>query len=118
MRLLLDACLDARDKANLVGAGHDVLSVADCNSSASDDQVLAYAFTTRRVLITLDKDFGALAIRDGRPRCGILRLAGFTSVEEAEACASALRQFKTEHERGALVVFEPDRSRVRDEHLR
>ncbi|MCS7003085.1 MAG: DUF5615 family PIN-like protein [Gammaproteobacteria bacterium] len=35
------------------------------------------ALDERRVLVTLDKDFGALAVVFGKPHCGIVRLGGY-----------------------------------------
>ena len=39
---------------------------------------------------TLDKDFGELAVLDGRPHCGIVRLVGIKAEAQAAICRSAI----------------------------
>jgi predicted nuclease of predicted toxin-antitoxin system len=47
-------------------AGHDIESIREIASAASDDAVLALALADSRVLVTFDRDFGDLVIRRGR----------------------------------------------------
>jgi len=65
MNLLLDACVWGRARAVLEAAGHDVVWAGDGNGDAGDDEILAQARHEERVLVTLDKDFGELAIVRG-----------------------------------------------------
>ena len=37
---------------------------------SGDDEILARAYAEQRILVTIDKDFGELAIVHGRPHCG------------------------------------------------
>ena len=40
----------------------------------------------RRILVTLDKDFGELAVVRDQPHSGIVRLVGFPAPQQAGAC--------------------------------
>ena len=53
--------------------GHDVLSVKESLRGADDIVILARAQQESRILVTQDKDFGALAFRTGLPAsCGVI----------------------------------------------
>jgi predicted nuclease of predicted toxin-antitoxin system len=106
--------LDGAVAPALREAGHDVLEVRRWQPGASDAAVLKRAFELGRILITLDNDVGRLVFAQGLAHCGVLRLVGFTSDEEPEACVAAMHRFGNELERGAWVVLEPDGSRIRD----
>jgi len=54
--------------------GHDVVSVAELLAAATDEEVLGLADGERRILLTNDKDFGALAYRQGRAAAGVILL--------------------------------------------
>ena len=62
MKVLLDACVWGKARDGLVSAGHDVVHAGDWAEDPGDEEILAGAFREDRVLITLDKDFGELAI--------------------------------------------------------
>jgi len=74
MKLLLDTCVWGGAKAELQAARHDVLWTGDLPADPGDTEILAQAHREGRVLITLDKDFGELAIVRGLPHSGIIRL--------------------------------------------
>jgi hypothetical protein len=44
----------------------------------------------QRVLITLDKDFGELAIRRSLPHCGIVRLVNISARQQGAVCQQVL----------------------------
>ena len=73
MRLLADENFPRPALKALRHAGLDVLSIAETNAGAPDDEVLAICVSTNRTLLTFDKDFGELAYRTELPaRCGIV----------------------------------------------
>jgi predicted nuclease of predicted toxin-antitoxin system len=65
------------------------------------------------VLVTLDKDFGELAVREGRPHSGIVRLVDISATSQAGACIQALDRYSEELRNGAIVTIEPGRVRLR-----
>jgi predicted nuclease of predicted toxin-antitoxin system len=94
--------------------GEDVAWVKEDQPGAADDDVLARAQAERRLLVTLDKDFGELACRFGLPAdCGVIlfRLNG-ASPEEDNARALAALASRLDWA-GHLAVVQDDRIRLR-----
>ena len=113
MKLLLDTCVWGGAKSELIAAGHDVFWAGDWDQDPGDEALLNESARQGRVLVTLDKDFGELAVLRNIPHAGIIRLVGFRSVHQAEACARALAAYERELVAGALVTVEPGRVRIR-----
>ena len=93
MRLFADENFPRPAVAALREAGLDVLWIAETNPGAPDDEVLAQCISTRRTLLTFDKDFGELAYRRGLPSdCGIIlfRLTPQTPEEVAAFALAAI----------------------------
>lgn len=59
LRLLLDENMPARAAPALVASGHDVVQI---RRGGPDPDVLVRAADERRILLTLDKDFGDLVV--------------------------------------------------------
>jgi predicted nuclease of predicted toxin-antitoxin system len=110
VRILLDACVWAGARDALRDAGHEVECVADWRADPGDEQVLAHAAKHRQVLVTLDKDFGELAIVREQPHAGIIRLANFRAAAQGPACVQVVGQYGSELAAGAVVTAEPGRT--------
>lgn len=65
MRFLADESCDFRVVTALRVAGHDVFAILEGAPGTSDDEVLARARESSRILITEDHDFGRLALAEG-----------------------------------------------------
>jgi len=114
MKVLLDTCVAGRLVAPaLVAAGHDALWAGDWESDPGDETILALAHQAGRVLVTLDKDFGELAVRQGQPHRGIVRLVNLTTSEQAGVCLLVLAEHQSELGAGAIITAERTRLRVR-----
>lgn len=113
MKLLLDTCVWGGVKAELHAAGHDVLWTGDLTLDPGDEDILAQAHREQRVLVTLDKDFGELAIRRSLPHCGIVRLVSMRAARQGAVCQLVLAQYGTELTQGAIVTVEAGRVRIR-----
>jgi predicted nuclease of predicted toxin-antitoxin system len=113
MKLLLDTCVWGGARQELTAAGHDVIWAGEWDEDPGDEEILTRARTESRVLVTLDKDFGELAIVHGAPHSGILRLVNWAAQQQARVCLRALALYGTELEQGALVTAEPGRFRIR-----
>jgi len=74
MKLLLDTWVWGGAKRELVEAGHDVIWAGDSEEDPGDEQLLARARDEGRVIVTLDKDYGEIAIVRGQPHAGIAAL--------------------------------------------
>ena len=60
MRLLCDANVGSIIARAMSQAGHDVVRAIEVTPDAEDVEVLAFAVTEQRVLVTCDRDFGEL----------------------------------------------------------
>jgi predicted nuclease of predicted toxin-antitoxin system len=93
--------------------GHDVFWVAEGCPSVRDQLVLDLAVQESRVLLTLDKDFGELAFRQGLPAtCGIV-LFRMTPVPSLVAESARLVFAENADFVGKFVVVEHGRIRER-----
>jgi predicted nuclease of predicted toxin-antitoxin system len=113
MKLLLDACVWPGAAAELENHGHEVLRVCDFPGNPPDEEILALALRDDRIVVTLDKDFGELAVAFGRAHAGIIRIVNFPISRHAAVCIRALEQHGEELARGAIVTAEPGRLRLR-----
>lgn len=113
MRVLLDACVWGRACEPLAKAGHDVVWAGDWPEDPGDEELLRHASNDERVVVTLDKDFGELAVVRGMQHRGIIRLVGFPAVRQGEVIATALSRYEAELAAGSLITIEPGRVRVR-----
>ena len=113
MKVLLDSCVSGMLSAPLVDAGHDVVWTGDWEEDPGDEEILAYAHEEKRVLVTLDKDFGTLAVLYGQPHAGILRLVNLSTREQGAVCLQVLAKHEEELQSGAIVTAERSRLRIR-----
>lgn len=113
MKLLLDTCLWGGAVDPLKAAGHDVIWAGDWPTDPGDDEIMALAHQEGRILITLDKDFGELAVVHGQVHAGIIRLAILPALQQAPTCLMVLTRYGVELQAGAILTVEPGRVRVR-----
>ena len=113
MRLLLDSCIAPGTADILRQAGHDVEWVGEWQEDPGDEEILAQALVATRVLVTLDKDFGELAVVFGRPHCGILRIVNHRASQQASVTQQIIKLHGQELESGALITAEPGKVRIR-----
>ena len=114
MKILLDVCVSARSlQASLSEWGHDVISVVNIDTRATDDQVLSMALAEDRILITEDKDFGELVFVHGRPHSAIVRLVDLTVPEQIEACRELFENHIDDLSCGSIITIGKSRIRVR-----
>ena len=113
MRLLIDSSFWSPGIGDLVRAGHDVEAVKDWPADPGDRAILAYAHAHQRILVTLDKDFGDLIVRDGYPHAGLPRPVSDSVRLQASMALDALARHGDDLLAGAIVTVEEDRIRVR-----
>ena len=113
MKLLVDACIAASATSTLARAGHEIESVVDWRRDPGDLAILAHALEHQQSVVTLDKDFGELAIVRGIPHRGILRLVDIRAADHGLAAVAAIDAHGAVLAQGAIVTVEPGRVRVR-----
>jgi predicted nuclease of predicted toxin-antitoxin system len=112
LKVLLDSCVSASLKDPLEAGGHNVAVLAG-EADPGDVAILARAFAEGRVLITLDKDFGELAVLHGHPHCGIIRLVNIAISQQALVCLQALSEHEESLSAGSIITASRDRMRKR-----
>lgn len=96
--------------------GHDAVHLRDEGlHRAPDDQVFAKALVEDRVVVTFDLDFGDLAVlvRDRPARVILFRLHNARTANVIARLSTVLADSGAALERGAVVVVEETRHRIR-----
>lgn len=114
MRVLLDTCVAGPlVLPTLAEAGHDVEWSGNWDHDPGDEAILARAYREGRVLVTLDKDFGTLAIRQGQPHRGIIRLVNLSTHDQGAVCLRVISDHAADLASGAIITAERTRLRIR-----
>lgn len=92
---------------------YDVIWVGEWDIDPRDIGILEFAYQEQRVFVTLDKDFGELAVLHKKPHCGIIRLVDVYSVDQVFLCHDILTNYFFELQEQAIVTASPDRVRIR-----
>ena len=74
MRFLTDENTGPMISRWLRDQGHDVFCVFSDARGFDDHSILEKAYREHRVVITADKDFGAMVFRESKSHCGIILL--------------------------------------------
>ena len=112
-RLLANENFPSDAVAALQQAGHDIVWIRTSAPGSSDPSVLAKAQAENRILITVDKDFGELALRKGLPSTSgvVLFRISAPSAEVVARVATAVLSQRTDWA-GHFSVVEDQRIRM------
>ena len=112
MRFLVDRCAGRRIADRLKALGHDVAEARERTPDPGDDALLAWAVAERRVLVTMDKDFGELVYRQGAAHAGLIRLPHVPSAERVALIEQILADHSPDQIEGAIVTVRGARVRI------
>jgi predicted nuclease of predicted toxin-antitoxin system len=113
MNLLLDTCVWGGAVDELRAAGHDVVWAGEWSEDPGDEEILARAHAEGRILVTLDKDFGELAIAFGLRHSGLMRIVSISARRQAGVILHVLGRYGGELQAGAVITASPGRVRIR-----
>lgn len=117
MKFLVDNALSPRLAKLLTTQGHEAMHVLDRGmGAASDEEIFDLAAAEDRVLVSADTDFGTLLARRQAVRPSVILFRGATPrrpEDQTELLIANLGQCEAELIKGAVVVIEPMRLRVR-----
>ena len=113
-RFIIDLNVGGAVAEALKQSGHDALFVGDTDQRMHDVDILRLAARERRIIVTLDNDFGELVYRSGEPHSGILllRLTGASAAEKVDAVLQIVHRHGgqlSEH----FCVYRSGRLRIR-----
>jgi predicted nuclease of predicted toxin-antitoxin system len=112
--LIADECVSRHVVERLRSKGFDVAWIARNRPGITDAEIIRTAAKEDRVLITEDRDFGELVIRQRYQIRGVvlMELDRLTSAAEADRVAAILLAHSHRLD-GNLIVIEPTRVRIR-----
>lgn len=112
MKFLIDRCAGVRLARWLRDRGHDVAESRERGADPGDAELLRWAASERRVLVTLDKDFGELIFTQEVAHCGLVRLPDVPADRRIELFDRLLSVHPTELAEGAVVTIRGGRIRI------
>ena len=116
MRFLLDMGVDVRVATWLREHGHEPVHLRDQGlHRPPNGEIFTKAIMENRVILTFDLDFGEIAAlaRGRKASVVVFRLHNTRTAHVLERLASVLPDCSSILEKGAIVVVEEDRHRVR-----
>lgn len=113
MKLLIDKCLSGKVAVELSAAGHDVDTVQAWGPDPGDPEILHRAAAAGRVLVTIDRGFGQLSVRERLFNAGIIVIRKTPATEHAAAVLRAIEEHREELLAGGIVIVMPERMRAR-----
>jgi len=117
MKVLLDTCVWGGVCDYLRDKGLEVEWIGDWSRDPGDCEILDYAYKNDYILVTLDKDFGELAVLKNQPHHGILRLVNMSSSEQGLICKEVLEKYGIVLYQGAIITAYTKRLRIRTADL-
>lgn len=113
MRFLADENVPGDAVVALRELGHDVEWASEIMSGASDVEVLEHAQSNARIVITFDKDFGALVFRHLLPAAHGVILFRIAIPSPAHAVQAICTVIETRSDwQGHFAVIQDDRIRL------
>ncbi len=115
MKFLADQGVYALTLAFLSGLGHDVAAAAQLGLAQADDaRLLRVAQEQERIVVTRDRDFGALVFVQGSGP-GVIYLRMLPSTQDAvhAELERVLTLYSEQKLQASFVVVEPGRHRIR-----
>jgi len=114
MNFLADESVERGVIVRLRQEGHQVQAITDMNPGLDDETVLNLAVQEAGLLLlTADKDFGELVLRQRRPSTGVvlIRLSRLPRADRPEVVAQAVAAHADEL-MGAFTTITPGRVRI------
>jgi len=103
--------------AGLRTAQHDAVHVRDYSLAAAEDrQIFDRALQEDRIVVSADTDFGTLLARSSQTKPSVVLFRGATArrpEKQVSLLLANLPRVETDLNKGAIVVIEPGRLRVR-----
>ncbi|MFX0103446.1 MAG: DUF5615 family PIN-like protein, partial [Candidatus Hodarchaeota archaeon] len=117
LKFLLDENIPKTIVEDIVDLGHDVVHVRLVNPGISDEEIIHQSEKEKRIIITLDKDFGYLVYNQDEEPHGVILIRIHPA--SPEIILSAIKDILKEVENlkigleGNFLVFDGDKLRVR-----
>jgi predicted nuclease of predicted toxin-antitoxin system len=117
LRFLIDNALSPRLAEQLAAAEHDAVHVRDyALQAATDEEIFDRATAENRIVVSADTDFAMLLANRSAERPSVVLFRRSTERRPEQQAALLLANLDAvadDLEAGAVVVFEPQRIRIR-----
>lgn len=114
IKFLIDAGVGIKVESWLIKQGYDTRSIRDIDPRMPDKEILKIAASEKRMVITMDKDFGELVYHSGLPHAGVLllRAENYSSTEKMNAVKRILLKHQDDIW-GKFCVYQDNKLRIR-----
>jgi len=112
LKFLIDRCAGRRLADWLSSDGFDTVYAGSLGPDPGDQALLKRAVSEKRILITIDTDFGKLIFQDGEEHCGIIRLPDVRSASRIEFMKIIINRYESQLEKGAIITVRGERIRI------
>ena len=114
LKFLVDVGVGKSVEYYLSNQGFDVKTIRSINPRMRDIDILRIAVFEKRMVITMDKDFGELVFRKSEEHEGvlILRMEDATGIEKSAVISEIIEQYE-EHIKGKFCVYSNGILRIR-----
>ena len=114
LKFLVDVGVGAKVEEYLIDNNYDIKTVRSIDQRMPDQEIIRLAALEKRIIITMDKDFGELVYHSGYDHCGILllRLEDATGSEKQQVIAQVLSNY-AENLKNHFCVYQSKKFRFR-----
>ena len=112
MKFLIDRCAGWLLADWLRKQGYDVVESSELGPDPGDRALLDWAAKEKRILITIDTDFGELIYLENVSHAGLVRLPDVPAHERQLIVQDLLTRYKTELQDAAIITVRGDRIRI------
>jgi predicted nuclease of predicted toxin-antitoxin system len=112
VRFLVDRCAGSRLAQWLRDQGHDVVESRERGPDPGDRAILRWAVAEDRILITMDKDFGALVYLERTQPCGLIRLPDVPAGRRIALIERLVMEHSHDLLQRAVITVRGDRIRI------
>lgn len=114
LKFLVDAGVGKKVESFLSESGYDFKSVREIDHRMKDSEILKLANSERRIVITMDKDFGELIFNSGLSHYGVLllRLDDSNGEEKVETIKEIITKYESSLKNN-FCVYQNSRLRIK-----
>ena len=112
MKFLVDRCAGRKLADWLSSGGHDSVYAGSLGPDPGDRALLQRAVSEKRILVTIDTDFGRLVYRGGEVHCGIVRLHDVRCHRRIELMSTVIERYEPQLKKEAIITVRGQKIRI------
>lgn len=114
IKFLVDVGVGKSVENYLREKGYDIKTVRDIDPAMRDEKIIQIAAIEKRMVVTMDKDFGELVYHSFMDHCGVLllRLEDASGIEKRKVIEFIIDNYSSQIH-NCFCVFQNDKFRIR-----